>query len=296
MVSARISTRPPRGNHKPAKWLSLGSRESRAAITASPPPPCPFSPPSSAVRGVAPLRASANATRTNMIFKAATKPKANKSGNWTLKRTIAEKKPADIVQNFGAGVQFGGFTKANELFSGRLAMLGFAALIVQDFLTGQGAIAQIDSELGLQLWETEDLLLLQIGVIGALAATGFASGGQPFRDLYPEDAQNLYSPKDGEKFWRQVFGLAEEGPVFGFNTNNELLLGRVAMTGFAVTTLIEAVSGRGPLEQLGFELGASSLHFEEDFFLASAAFFAVSAVFPAALAGLSSLSGFKSDK
>merc|ERR1712127_407010 len=217
---------------------------------------------SSAVRGVAPLRASANATRTNMIFKAATKPKAKKvtksdnSGNWTLKRTIAEKKPADIVQNFGDGVQFGGFTKANELFSGRLAMLG------------------------LQLWETEDLLLLQIGVIGALAFTGFASGGQPFRDLYPEDAQNLYSPKDGEKFWRQVFGLAEEGPVFGFNTNNELLLGRVAMTGFAVTTLIEAVSGRGPLEQLGFELGASSLHFEEDFFLASAAFFAVSAVFP----------------
>ena len=257
---------------------------------------------SSAVRGVAPLRASANATRTNMIFKAATKPKAkkvtksNNSGNWTLKRTIAEKKPADIVQNFGADVQFGGFTKANELFSGRLAMLGFAALIVEDFLTGKGAIAQIDSELGLQLWETEDLLLLQIGVIGALAATGFASGGQPFRDLYPADAQNLYSPKDGEKFWRQVFGLAEEGPVFGFNTNNELLLGRVAMTGFAVTTLIEAVSGRGPLEQLGFELGASSLHFEEDFFLASAAFFAVSAVFPAALAGLSSLSGFKSDK
>merc|ERR1711906_34676 len=112
--------------------------------------------------GVAPLRASANATRTNMIFKAVTKP--DNSGNWTLKRTIAEKKPADIVQNFGADVQFGGFTKANELFSGRLAMLGFAALIVQDFLTGQGAIAQIDSELGLQLWETEDLLLLQIGV------------------------------------------------------------------------------------------------------------------------------------
>merc|ERR1711966_402809 len=153
--------------------------------------------------------------------KAASKKAADNSGNWTLKRTIAEKKPADIVQNFGDGVQFGGFTKANELFSGRLAMLGFAALIVQDFLTGQGAIAQIDTE---------------------------------------------------------------------------LLLGRVAMTGFAVTTLIEAVSGRGPLEQLGFELGASSLHFEEDFFLASAAFFAVSAVFPAALAGLSSLSGFKSDK
>merc|ERR1712127_873613 len=196
----------------------------------------------SAMRGLPLLRASGARSplrsNTTMVFstktkKAASKKAADNSGNWTLKRTIAEKKPADIVQNFGDGVQFGGFTKANELFSGRLAMLGFAALIVQDFLTGQGAIAQIDNELGLQLWETEDLLLLQIGVIGALAFTGFASGGQPFRGL---------------------------------------------------------------LEQLGFELGASSLHFEEDFFLASAAFFAVSAVFPAALAGLSSLSGFKSDK
>ena len=53
------------------------------------------------------------------------------------------------MQNFGAGVQFGGFTKANELFSGRLAMLGFAALIVEDSLPGKGAIAQIASELGL---------------------------------------------------------------------------------------------------------------------------------------------------
>merc|ERR1711918_186680 len=61
-----------------------------------------------------------------------------------------------------------------------------------------------DSELGLQIWETEDLLILQIGIIA----------------------------------------------------NNELLLARTAMTGFAVTTLIEATSGRGPLEQLGFELGA----------------------------------------
>merc|ERR550514_1945111 len=184
----------------------------------------------------------------------------NEGGNWSLKRTIAEKKPADIVQNFGAGVQFGGFTKANELFTGRLAMLGFAGVIVEDFLTGKGAIAQTDSELGLQIWETEDLLILQIGIIAGLAFFGFATGGQPFRDL-----------------------LAEEGPIFGFNANNELLLARTAMTGFAVTTLIEATSGRGPLEQLGFELGESGLKFEEDFFLYSAIFFALSAVFPAGL-------------
>merc|ERR1711918_250999 len=85
-----------------------------------------------------------------------------------------------------------------------------------------------------------------------------------------------YEPKDGEPFWRQLFGLAEEGPIFGFNAQNELLLARTAMVGFAVTTLVEATSGRGPLEQLGFELGESGLKFEEDFFL-------YSAVFPAGL-------------
>ena len=82
---------------------------------------------------------------------------------------------------------------------------------------------------------------------------------------------------------RQLFGLAEEGPIFGFNAQNELLLARTAMVGFAVTTLVEATSGRGPLEQLGFELGESGLKFEEDFFLYSAVFFLLSAVFPAGL-------------
>ena len=245
----------------------------------------------SAVRAVGlPKLARAPSAATRMLFKTkeAKAPAAKKTstadGNWSLKRTIAEKKPADLVSNIGEGVQFGGFTKANELFTGRLAMLGFAGVVVQDFLTGQGAIAQTDSELGLQLWETEDLLVLQIAVIATLAFTGFATGGQPFRDLYPAEDRVQYEPKDGEPFWRQLFGLAEEGPIFGFNANNELLLARLAMTGFAVTTLVEATTGRGPLEQLGFELGASGVRFEEDFFAASAVFFLLAAVFPGGLA------------
>merc|ERR1712176_1613601 len=166
-------------------------------------------------------------------------------GNYSVKRTIAEKKPVDIVSNFGEGVRFGGFTKANELFTGRLAMLGFAGVVIEDFLTGKGAIAQTDSELGLQIWETEDLLLLQIAVIAGLAFTGFATGGQPFRDLYPAEKRVQYEPKDGGPFWRQLFGLAEEGPIFGFNSNNELLLGRLAMTGFAVTRLWKRLRAAG---------------------------------------------------
>merc|ERR1719473_2430993 len=224
-------------------------------------------------------------TQTRMLFKTKAPAKAapaKKAGG--LSFLNAAKKPADIVQNFGAGVQFGGFTKANELFTGRLAILGFAGVVIEDFLTGKGAIAQTDSELGLQIWETGALLILQIGIIAGLAFFGFATGGQPFRDLYPEEARVQYEPKDGEPFWRQLFGLAEEGPIFGFNANNELLLARLAMTGFAVTTLVEATTGRGPLEQLGFELGASGVRFEEDFFAASAVFFLLAAFFPGGLA------------
>merc|ERR1711943_103705 len=52
-----------------------------------------------------------------------------------------------------------GFTKANELFVGRMAMLGFAASLIGEILTGRGALAQFDVETGLPLFDTEPLVL-----------------------------------------------------------------------------------------------------------------------------------------
>ncbi|KAI8470670.1 MAG: hypothetical protein J3K34DRAFT_458777 [Monoraphidium minutum] len=57
--------------------------------------------------------------------------------------------PSDAVSPFGHPAKFfgispnWGFTKKNELFNGRLAMLGFAAALVNEMKTGFGPIGQV---------------------------------------------------------------------------------------------------------------------------------------------------------
>ncbi|EFJ45419.1 hypothetical protein VOLCADRAFT_94261 [Volvox carteri f. nagariensis] len=47
------------------------------------------------------------------------------------------------------GISGWGFTKRNELFHGRLAMLGFAAAVVGELKTGRGALSQLAGYLGI---------------------------------------------------------------------------------------------------------------------------------------------------
>ena len=79
-----------------------------------------------------------------------------------------EERPAGVLQDPSISVLdwrrfFGiggfGFTKANELFVGRVAQLGFAISLVGEALTGKGILAQFDFDTGLPLSETEPLLL-----------------------------------------------------------------------------------------------------------------------------------------
>lgn len=55
-----------------------------------------------------------------------------------------------------------GFTKANELFVGRMAQLGFAASLLGEAITGKGILGQIGLETGIPLNESEPLLLFFI--------------------------------------------------------------------------------------------------------------------------------------
>ena len=55
-----------------------------------------------------------------------------------------------------------GFTKANELFVGRLAQLGFAFSLIGEIITGKGALAQLKIETGVPINEIEPLVLFSI--------------------------------------------------------------------------------------------------------------------------------------
>merc|ERR1712157_367378 len=78
-----------------------------------------------------------------------------------------------------------GFTEANELFVGRMAMLGFAASLVGEVLTGKGALAQFDVETGLPLFDTEPLVL---GLIAFNLFAAFAPGKGKF---IPDQEESL---------------------------------------------------------------------------------------------------------
>lgn len=192
---------------------------------------------------------------------------------WSLKKTLKEKSLGDISTNISEGVRFGGFTAPNERFVARMSMLGMAAAVVGEVVTGQGTLGQIGIETGTPLIDIEDFLFGQTAIFFALALAGFQTGGQ-----FVNDPKSLAFMKPGS--WRDAFGLNPEGtPLFGFTENNELFIGRLAAMGFLGTTIVEAVTGAGPLHQIGLELGAS-VNFEEDLLGATTLFFLWSAVFP----------------
>ncbi|MQM02218.1 hypothetical protein Taro_034981 [Colocasia esculenta] len=62
---------------------------------------------------------------------------------------------------FHAGPLFG-FTKANELFVGRLAQLGIAFSIIGEIITGKEALAQLNIETGVPISDIEPLVLFNV--------------------------------------------------------------------------------------------------------------------------------------
>ncbi|KAG6422783.1 hypothetical protein SASPL_113164 [Salvia splendens] len=77
------------------------------------------------------------------------------------KAVIAPGKGFRAALGLGDGPLFG-FTKANELFVGRLAQLGIAFSLIGEIITGKGALAQLNIETGVPIGELEPLLLFNI--------------------------------------------------------------------------------------------------------------------------------------
>lgn len=148
-----------------------------------------------------------------------------------------------------------GFTKANELFVGRLAMIGFAAATLGEILTGKGAIAQLGFETGISPVDADGFVLALIG-FNLLAALAPATG-----KFVPEEDDTL--PGDERRpgaLQDTRISLATPGRFFGvdgfgFTKANELFVGRLAQLGFAAALVGELLTGQGPLAQLGLETG-----------------------------------------
>lgn len=60
------------------------------------------------------------------------------------------------------GISGFGFTKANELFVGRMAQLGFAASLIGEGVTGKGILGQLGFETGIPLVDIDFFLAVSI--------------------------------------------------------------------------------------------------------------------------------------
>ncbi|MED6125849.1 hypothetical protein PIB30_072476 [Stylosanthes scabra] len=186
-------------------------------------------------------------------------------------------KPKPKVEDgiFGTSGGFG-FTKQNELFVGRVAMLGFAASILGEAITGKGILAQLNLETGIPIYEAEPLLLFFIlftllGAIGALGDRG--------RFVDDDEEPNTGGVIPPGKGLRGALGLREGGPLFGFTKANELFVGRLAQLGFAFSLIGEIITGKGALAQLNIETGVP-INEIEPLVLFNVAFFFIAALNP----------------
>ncbi|XP_043722848.1 photosystem II 22 kDa protein, chloroplastic [Telopea speciosissima] len=209
---------------------------------------------------------SSTSTTIIALFKSKTKAPAKK-----------EPKPVPKVEDGIFGTSGGiGFTKENELFVGRVAMIGFAASLLGEGITGKGILAQLNLETGIPVYEAEPLLLFFIlftllGAIGALGDRG------RFVDDSATGLEKAVIPPG--KGFRSALGLRGEGPLFGFTKANELFVGRLAQLGFAFSLIGEIITGKGALAQLNIETGVP-LNELEPLVLFNIAFFLFAALNP----------------
>eukprot|EP01018_Ginkgo_biloba_P039334 Gb_30734 [translate_table: standard] len=184
---------------------------------------------------------------TVALFRSKAKPATKQS------RTVVQEKPKveDGIFGTSGGI---GFTKQNELFVGRVAMIGFAASLLGEAITGKGILAQLNLETGIPLYEAEPLLLFFIlfTLLGAIGALG--DRGKFVDDPAPPAGLDRAVIPPGKGF-RSALGLKESGPLFGFTKSNELFVGRLAQLGIAFSIIGEIITGKGALAQLNIETG-----------------------------------------
>ncbi|GLC45790.1 Photosystem II 22 kDa protein 1, chloroplastic [Pleodorina starrii] len=148
-----------------------------------------------------------------------------------------------------------GFTKTNELFLGRLAMLGFSASLLGEIVTGKGPLAQFGYETGLNGIEVDGLVigLIAFNLIAAVLPTSQTFVPQEQESIQERPVGPLQDPRISLLDPKRFFGVKG----FGFTKDNELFVGRMAQLGFAFSVIGELATGKGALAQFDIETGLS---------------------------------------
>ncbi|XP_073134533.1 photosystem II 22 kDa protein 2, chloroplastic-like [Henckelia pumila] len=210
--------------------------------------------------------AASSSTRRVIESKAKASPVVKKAPVVKKKSTVE-----DGIFGTSGGI---GFTKQNELFVGRVAMIGFAASLLGEAITGKGILSQLNLETGIPIYEAEPLLLFFIlfNLLGAIGALGD-------RGKFVDDATGLEKAvvPPGKGF-RSALGLGQ-GPLFGFTKANELFVGRLAQLGIAFSIIGEIITGKGALAQLNIETGVP-INEIEPLLLFNIVFFFIAAINP----------------
>lgn len=163
------------------------------------------------------------------------------------------------------GFRLGAFTKTNELFVGRMSMLGIASSILGELLTGKGALGQLGLETGLPVFELDWTIFVVVGfnLVAALWPTeddDESSARSPGRKAEgSSNGQN--SSATANESESPGLSIADFAKVFSIKNllskERELLVGRVAQLGFAASLLGEGLTGKGILAQFNIETGVT---------------------------------------
>nr|Q9FPP4.1 RecName: Full=Photosystem II 22 kDa protein, chloroplastic; AltName: Full=CP22; Flags: Precursor [Solanum sogarandinum]AAG48610.1 photosystem II 22 kDa protein precursor [Solanum sogarandinum] len=226
-----------------------------------------------------PLRFSSSTTNFSSSKFTSTTVALFKSKAKAPPKKVAPPKEKQKVEDGIFGTSGGiGFTKQNELFVGRVAMIGFAASLLGEAITGKGILAQLNLETGIPIYEAEPLLLFFIlfNLLGAIGALG--DRGRFIDDPAPATGLEKAVIPPGKSF-KSALGLSEGGPLFGFTKANELFVGRLAQLGIAFSIIGEIITGKGALAQLNFETGVP-INEIEPLLLFNIAFFFFAAINP----------------
>lgn len=151
-----------------------------------------------------------------------------------------------------------GWTPENEVFVSRMAMLGFGSAVIGEYITGNGILAQLSYEIGLQQTQVGLFLAGLVGfnlVASLLPNSGTFKRTSSSSTTSTEVVGPLQDPTitllDGPK---RFFGVTD----WGFTPQNELFAGRLASLGIVAAILGELATGLGPVGQLSAETGVST--------------------------------------